>query len=418
MKSKSMFYGALLFTLGAPAAAVAQLNTAARPLPAAGQATWLPAQAGDMAPAALAAPASTLPASLNTNRTPMAYSWSLPADTALAAADAGHIGESRQYWLDVSGRELAEGVEIDTVSRSAVIRISPLDDPGVSLRAPDLHLESRGRALDQTSAVASLVSAEQLRAAGADFPEGTLAFRLRPEVEPGTLRLSLANTGRPDDRFVVHVHEPASDVVATVGTGRSAYLAGETVTIDFAVAHAAGDVSGFAVSPDGKTVAPLTFIGAGDRYRAILPAQAAAATGLWEIHALFDGRAHGLRVRRDVKTALQVALPTARLTGAVDISRTSSGLVFGLGVQNSVPGRYQVSGVLYGTVENGGFKPLGAAHSAAWLNPGTGRIEMAFDAAVLAQKGINPPFELRDLRLSDQSRLALLQRQARAVVVK
>ncbi len=416
MKSKSMFYTALAVGLGAAWAANAQLKPAAAP-PAAVKATWLAAQAGDMIPADLAGPSSAVPVPLNTDRVAAAYSWPLAVDAPLAAADTGHTGESRQYWLDVTGRELAEGVEIATVSRGAVVRISPLDDSGVQLAATGLGLLSRGRTLDRANAVASLVTADALRAAGADFPDGTLAFRLRPEVEPGSLRLSLANAGQPEDRFVVHVHEPASDVVATLGTGRGAYLAGESVAIEFTVTNAAGDVTGFAVSPDGKTVEPVTFSGAGDRYSAHLPARAASTAGLWEIQALFNGQARGLDVRRDVKTAIHVAVPTARLTGQVTAERTAAGLTFGLGVQNTIAGRYQASGVLYGTVKNGDLKPLGAAHSAAWLNPGTGRLELAFDAAVLAAKGFNPPYELRDLRLYDQSRLALLQRQSRAVVV-
>lgn len=64
---------------------------------------------------------------------------------------------------------------------------------------------------------------------------------------------------------------------------------------------------------------------------------------------------------------------------------------------------------------NGAMAPVAVAHSAAWLEPGAGNIELAHDAALLA--GVRGPYELRDLSLLDQSRVGLLHRQQRGLVI-
>ena len=53
------------------------------------------------------------------------------------------------------------------------------------------------------------------------------------------------------------------------------------------------------------------------------------------------------------------------------------------------------------------------AHSAQWMSPGRGDLVLAFDRTHLPA-GYGAPFELRQLELNDQSRMAPVERRERA----
>ena len=80
-------------------------------------------------------------------------------------------------------------------------------------------------------------------------------------------------------------------------------------------------------------------------------------------------------------------------------------------------GRYEARGVLYATAADGTLRPAGIAHSAAWLEAGTGSVELAFGREVLDGSELGTPFEVRDLRLIDQVSMGLLHRQERALEI-
>ena len=57
---------------------------------------------------------------------------------------------------------------------------------------------------------------------------------------------------------------------------------------------------------------------------------------------------------------------------------------------------------------------MGTVEAASWLEPDAEAIELPL-AHLLDTPGLSAPYELRDLRLVDQSRVAILHRQAIAV---
>jgi len=63
----------------------------------------------------------------------------------------------------------------------------------------------------------------------------------------------------------------------------------------------------------------------------------------------------------------------------------------------------------------GGLKPAGVARSAAWVEAGRGVLELRFGPEVVEASGLQAPYEVRDLRLADQARMAVLHQQARAL---
>ncbi|HOV58915.1 MAG TPA: DUF4785 family protein, partial [Rhodanobacteraceae bacterium] len=113
----------------------------------------------------------------------------------------------------------------------------------------------------------------------------------------------------------------------------------------------------------------------------------------------------------DAKTAFAVAQPTARFDGALQ-REDGAALALRIGVEVAAASRYQVSGVVYGSAADGSLQPLAMAQSAAWLEPGQASVRLQVDDASLRAGGLAAPFELRDLRLTNQADLSLIERRA------
>ena len=70
---------------------------------------------------------------------------------------------------------------------------------------------------------------------------------------------------------------------------------------------------------------------------------------------------------------------------------------------------------MYATGRDGQLKPVAQAHAAAWFDgPGRGQLVLPFDQAALPA-GFGAPYELRDLQLQDQSRMAPIESRALAL---
>ncbi len=388
---------------------------------------------GDLVPSVLVAPTSDALAP-GVSREPVDFSWALDPEQALASRPSRITSTSKGYWLDVSAADLRRGVTLDTVSPGAVVRINPAPasgpgvgatkvDPG-ALDPENLIVRKGGQSLRGTEAMELLVTAQQMAAADLPFVPGTSAFRLRQTLGAGAFLVQAPALGTDAGRFVVHVQEPASALVLSLRASRPHYLHAQGLRVNLKLndggeALAASAIRAFVLSPAGRSF-PLSFRRAatGD-YRAtlILDAQEPVAEGLWELQAAVEGRRGDLIVRRAGRTAFQASLPTARLEGTAEVLRPDGALTVKMGVETATAGRYEVRGVLYGTDASGTLKPFAIGHSAAWLPTGRGDLTLSFGKELLAGSGLAAPFEIRDLRLMDQGRMGLLQRQVRGLVI-
>lgn len=409
--------------------ALAVLALAALPL-----AGWAPAALAQAAPSANTASLRTTPgdlvpqtllparnrAGLELSHEAVSFSWQLPADQELTAAQP-FTASSREYWRAVTAAELTAGVELPTVSGGALVRIQPATaGVGTGIDPNELVVVKDGASFAEGAAMELLVTPEQLAAAGTPFVEGTAAFRLREDLGAGVFvvrapRLTSGKTG-----FVVHVFEPQSKVSASLAADRVEYLHGDTLRAELGLgdgtsALTVNAVQGVVTSPAGR-VFPVTFepaAGGGRVAQLALDALEPAAEGLWEVQAQLVGEVGGMVVERAVRTAFAVALPTARLAGSIEIGgKSGEGLrtiTAALGVQTAVAGRYEVRGTLYGTDAAGQLKPLATAHSADWLEAGSGVLKLRFHRKVFEGSDLGAPFEVRDLRLIDQGRMGLVE---------
>lgn len=346
-------------------------------------------------------------------RKPVSFAWALDSAANLETSRP-FVAESREFYATVEGVKLRGGYAVLTTAPGAVVRISPATEDAAALSAKDLELQVQGRRLPATQAVERAATAEQLRQAGMDVSEGTLAFRVRPELGAGRVEL---RAGKARGRYLVHVYEPNSPFRLYLGSERDSTLAGERLRLSGRLYEgdrplAPDSIGGLLVAPDGRSFA-LDFSAGSDGAavaEATLPAEAAAQPGLWEVHTFATSRQPNGRVLRDGKIAIAVAAPTARLGEGYRI-RKGKGLKVSLEVETAAPGRYEVGAVLYGTDAQGQLRPLAAGRSAAWLEAGGGELTLRFGPELLG-RGLGAPYALRDLSLTDQSRMGRLEQRA------
>lgn len=360
----------------------------------------LPAGNGDQVPTRLV----TLPAPTGTiERQPVAFSWKL--DPALALAQpAPYMAASREYWLTVQGTELQRGVALPMTTGGALLRISPARG-AAPLRAEDFTVSAQGRRV----AVARSADAETLRRAGMDASAGTQVLRLGAGSGAGQTTLRAAGAR---GQYVVHVFEPTSSLVMFARPDRSHALAGQQMRVAIGATNSgrasALRASALLVAPDGSSqpVAVRNAAGGGQEAVFTLPTRAQQAGGLWELQVF----ALVGKVPRDARTAFAIAQPTARFSG--NFTLDASRLNITLPVQAASPGRYEARGTLYATAPDRSLRPVAEAHAAAWMQAGNGSLVLQFQRAQIPA-GYGAPYELRQLELNDQGRMAPLEVRAR-----
>ena len=372
----------------------------------------LPAQPGDLVPQNLLAAERAVIAS--GERETLEFFQPLAADLELKAVPP-HQADSREYWQRVGGDALRSGYELALTAPGAVVLISP-SIHAEPLRLNQVAIRSGGARVDFAQAADTLVDAEALRAAGMDVSAGAVGFRLRDGFE----RDAAVIVDAADGDYVVHVLEPNSEHRLQLQSRDHVVHAGGDLKLDLAMAGGSRiDTSAaILIAPDGSSH-DLSVAGgkAGHVIGVRAPAQVPAQPGLWDVHATVAANADGRMFQRDVRTAIAVVAPTARLAGdyAWYSRRVDGALVLSFGIEVATAGRYELRGVLYGHNQKGESVPLGVAHAAAWLETGRGDLSLSFP--VLNSSDANGPFELRDLRLSDQSAASLLERRVHALTL-
>jgi hypothetical protein len=392
---------------------------------------FLPAQAGDLVPQRIVAPEVAQKSAGAPGLAREAVNMSWAAQGPISTAVQSFVGQSREYYTEVSADELGAGVAIHTTAPRALVRLQALGSSGGPRAQLAIHPQSLivsdagGRAFASGSGMDMLVTADKLNKADLPFAEGTSAFRLHPDLGAGTFTLRAADVSG-SERYLVNVVEPGSSYVLAMQTDAPSYLHGQQLVVlpelqehdgtRISGRHALKRLDGVVVSPAGRSF-PVSFkVDKDGRLRARLPLDAneTPTPGLWEVQVAGDAMVKGKTVKRSLRVAFGVALPVARLDGNAAIVNEPGSVGVRLGVEVGAPGRYETRALLYGMV-GGALRPLAVAHAAQWLEPGSQSLVLHYDAALLA--GASGPYELRDLNLLDQGRMGVLQRQQRALSI-
>ena len=375
----------------------------------------LPARSGDqVAPRVESAPmpSGTL------ERAPVSFAWALDPAQALSTP-APFVASSRSYWEMVDAATLQRGLALPLTAPDAVIQISPV--PGARALAPE---QWQVRDPAGVLAVDKVVDAQQLRAAGMRVGEGSAMVRTGSSAAVGSYRLQSAQA---QGRYVVQVLEPNSPIALQLQADRQQVLAGGSVVLSARLLDDGGSAAlasgrttraralpaggeALLVAPDGRSwPVPLVAGKDGLRARVVIPQDIGQVQGLWELQAFVS--ANG--VQRDAKVAFAVAQATARFSGQAEVD--SARRAVRVPLQIGAPGRYEARGTLYATGPDGQLHPVAQAHSAAWFDaPGNAELQLPF-ASVALPRGYAAPFELRDLQLQDQGRMAPIETRALAL---
>jgi uncharacterized protein DUF4785/uncharacterized protein DUF4784 len=379
-----------------------------------------PAQLGDLVPRQLIAPDEDEPP--RATLVPLAHARALPADTVLHERPRPHRAKSREYWFAAKADELASGVELPTTAEGAIVRLQPLDLEARAAAGIDpttlVLVDGAGSEHGAIEGMSLLASAEQLRDANVGLAPGTTAFQLAPALGHGAFVLK-TDAMPMAPRYLVHVAEKGSDLVLAVHGDRDAIVWGDTVTVEVALDEDVAEL----VSATGSVRDPfgeereLALDHHGDALRGsfVIDDDRPPQGALWTVE--IDARVRtddGMIARRSGRTAFGYGVPSAGLLGELRIEEgTRGGVEVTLPLEIAARGRYGVGAVLWGQ-----GRPVAVAQSAAWLEAGSDELTLTFDEAVLAEAGVSPPYELRDLRLVDQGRLAVLHRQAFAAAIE
>lgn len=347
-------------------------------------------------------------------REPVQFAWALDPSDAVSAPMV-EVMESRSFWRTVEAAELQRGVEVELSAPGAVIQLSPAAGaralPAQSLKVRD----AANRVMDTRQ-----FESAQLQQAGMAVTPGTQLLKLE-SGDIGRYRLQAADG---QGRYVLQVLEPNSPVVLRARTDRAVAFAGSRISLqvdmDGAQSAAASLAQrlaraplvgqGLLVAPDGRTwdVPLQAGRGGGLSSTVALPAEGSDAPGLWELQVFAEQGG----IARDTRLAFAVSRPTARIAGSIRAANLAD-LRFPL--QVGAPGRYEVRATLFATGADGQLRPVAQGHSAAWFNAaGAGQLRLSF-AGVALPAGYGAPYELREVELHDQSRMAPIERRARAL---
>lgn len=383
----------------------------------------LPAGKADFTAAALTASKASLSQQrriAQLEQQPVDFAWLLPQDQKLAQP-APYVAESREFWSLQSAEQLAAGYRFDLGSPGALIRISPAEGTATkALDLAELSLRFNGQELKSGAGILRQAAAEELKALGADFGDGSRVLQLDPALGSGRVELTLkAASGR----HLIHVLEPNSADVLALTASRDVVLAGSELTLladwrQGEVSKTPSILRGIVTAPDGRSF-DLEFSADADGAqiaRARLPADASRVAGLWEAHAFAAAKDADRELLRDAKTAFAVTAPSARLAGGFRaVQDQRQGLRLVIGIEAAAAGRYELRGAVYGSNAKGELVPFAMAHAARLLAPGQGEISLRLPPSLLAEAKVGAPFELRDLELRDQGQMSLQERRGLAL---
>ncbi len=373
--------------------------------------------AGDLIPSRLIM-AKAAPAPVTGETKAVHFAWPLDADDALSASEPFRA-ESREFWTQLDAAKAKQGWGFVPTADGALVRISLQGaSKNRSLRAADVQLRVDGEVRDSASVIEHLAADADLKAVGAQFSDGTLVFQLAPGLAGKRVDVALPKSAAG---ALMHVLEPNSTVTMTLSANAVQAMPGQRIALDArfldqSKARSAKKVAGLITAPDGRSFdLEFRLDKAGNAVAHFdIPADAGGGLEPWEVHAFGSTQQAKNTVLRDARTAVMVSLPTARFTGEAEVLRRDGGVVFQVPVETAAAGRYELRGTLYGSDPSGELKPMAIAHGAQVVSAGSGVLELRFTPDVM-NPALSAPYALRDLNLSDQSRMSLSEQRREAL---
>ncbi|WDE04330.1 DUF4785 family protein [Thalassomonas viridans] len=342
------------------------------------------------------------------------YSQKITGDSQLNLAPQAYHSSSDEYWFEVSGKELSRGIAVNISQPGALIRLSGKSNSALDAATQSInpaHLELSKGKIKLDSPFSQSVTQEQLATANI-FPNSS-AVTLNKALGTGKFTLRVTRDLDNNQKYIVNVKEKGSAHKLQLTLPKQSYLAGEPLNFDAGIyrddlALTDSIHQAYIKLPTGEKQA-VALTAKDGRYRVEVPQELDAPLPgrLYELHLESQVADNGIRVKRNGKVAFAMAKQTAQMTGEVEV-QNSQALV---GLEVASEGRYEVSALVSGTDSQGRQIRVMLSRSAYYLAPGSHKVAVNFDTKILADAGVKAPYKVENLRLVDQSRMALLAQQ-------
>lgn len=338
---------------------------------------------------------------------------------AIAGNPPAPATKSRSFWMDVTGKELNNGIQLPLTTDDALLRITPASASAKKLDPYSLQLKSDNGEAHQLTA-GDVADDEQMTDQGMSVAKGSVAFRVSRKSDQGFLNVRTSEAVNNDSHYLINVQEKNSNTVLNLRSARSIFGASDKIVVEASLmkngkSMNADEVTATVKSPSGR-VYEMTPTGMVDG-KAVFDLDEVkdeyTPGVLWEAEV----KASNGEVMRNGRVAFARSFATARYDGDVNVSSDDDGnLLVELSVEVGTEGRYAASALLYGTGGNGELRPVISAQTGKYLT-GSDSITLVFEAKYLKNAGVVAPFEIRDVRLMDQSRISVVHQQAHGFAV-
>lgn len=343
------------------------------------------------------------------------FSQALAKNSTMSFAAKPYTSTSDEYWLEVTGKQLNSGVALAITKPGALIRLSgkkrknPAQVESIVIDPEQIELSKGTQKLSK--AFSQKVSQQQFATANI-FPNSS-AVKLDQRVGRGEFKLKVNQALNSDERYLVNVKEKGSEHKLTLSIPSQTLIAKQNIMLDMAINNSQGKLANskhnaHIKTPAGKMLA-VNYQEVNGKYSIKLPEMSANEDygKLYELHIASQANDNGLKVNRNGKVAFAIARPTAKMTGNISVNLTHAMVELNVASE----GRYELSAIISGVNKQGKVQKVMLSRSAHYLQPGQQQVNLNFDTQLLKTLQVLPPYQLSELRLIDQSRMALLQQQ-------
>lgn len=332
---------------------------------------------------------------------------------------------SDEYWFEVTGKQLKLGIDLAISNPGALIRLSgkkTKDKYSVQAKAIDPNSVQLFKNSKKLSAPFSQKVSQQEFATANIFPNSS-AIKLNNALGKGEFTLKVNDYLDDSQRYIINVKEKNAEHKLHLSLAKQSYIQGEKINFSSQLKAIGlnkatltqGKQLAYIQIPSGEKK-QVNSIKNGNQFQFTMPQNITPSKRgqLFELHVETENDVNGLKIKRNAKVAFTVAQPTARIKEVAKmdealIQKQTTPSFVDISLQVASEGRYEISAMVYDSSGEKLGVPFMLSRSAYYLLPGEHTVKLQFDTNIIKRSGIRAPYIVKNVRLMDQSRMALLQ---------
>ena len=362
------------------------------------------------------------------------FSQRIASNKPISFKAKGYTSISDEYWFETTGKQLKAGVELAISTPGALVRLSGKQAKGkysTQTKGIDPNSVQLFKNNKKLSAPFSQKVSQQEFATANIFPNSS-AMKLNSKLGKGAFTLKVNDYLDDNQRYLVNVKEKNAEHKLHLSLAKQSYMQGQKISFTSQLKTTStnkamltqGRPVAYIKTPSGERK-PLNFTENGNQFQFTVPTNLTPAKRgqLFELHVETENNTKGLKVKRNAKVAFAVAQPTARIEtvaklnyDSITVSKDDAALqktlapsFVDINLQVASEGRYEVSAMIYGSTGKKLSVPFMLSRSAYYLTPGEHTVKLQLDTNIIKNSGLKAPYIVKNVRLMDQSRMALLQ---------